>query len=73
MVYAVAYCPVARQKELKELGVDGIQLDFRSDHIIVKDSKGLTEETREELFGLLKTKGDWIGYSIHIGTPQVSF
>jgi ribonuclease H2 subunit A len=35
MVYGIAYCPVARNQDLKDLGVD--------------DSKKLTEEQREGL------------------------
>ena len=40
MVYGISFCPISKNTDLKELGVD--------------DSKVLTEEKREELFGKLE-------------------
>lgn len=58
MVYGIAYCPVERSTDLKELGVD--------------DSKVLKESEREELFGKLlgKSVSDYVGWAIHILSPR---
>ena len=56
MVYGIAFCPISKNKDLKELGVD--------------DSKALTEEKREELLQKLFDNKDYIGYAIHVLSPQ---
>jgi len=52
MVYGIAYCPVEKNKDLKELGVD--------------DSKKLTEEQREELLQKVLDNKDYLGWAVHI-------
>ena len=56
MVYAIAYCPLKRNKDLKDLGVD--------------DSKALTEAQREGLLQKLHDNNDYIGWAINILSPR---
>ena len=56
MVYGISFCPVSRNKELKDLGVD--------------DSKALTEEKREELLDKVLANDDYIGWAIYVLSPQ---
>jgi ribonuclease H2 subunit A len=52
MVYGIAFCPVDKNTDLKELGVD--------------DSKVLTEAQREQLLKKLFDNSDYIGWAIHV-------
>ena len=56
MVYGISFCPLSKNQDLKELGVD--------------DSKALTEEKREELLEKLHKNNDYIGYAIHVLSPR---
>eukprot|EP00158_Paraphelidium_tribonemae_P002415 Partr_v1_DN25345_c0_g1_i6_m21664 putative Endonuclease that specifically degrades the RNA of RNA- DNA hybrids (By similarity) len=56
MVYGIAFCPVGRQMELRERGMD--------------DSKKLTHETRQMLFDKGSEFNDWFGWSVHALSPQ---
>ena len=56
MVYGISFCPISKNSDLKELGVD--------------DSKVLTEEKREELFGKLEKNSDYIGWAITVLSPR---
>ena len=56
MVYGISFCPISKNTDLKELGVD--------------DSKVLTEEKREELFGKLEKNSDYIGWAITVLSPR---
>jgi ribonuclease H2 subunit A len=56
MVYACAYCPVDKTDDLKAIGVD--------------DSKALTEEQREKMFGGIVSNSDFVGWAVHILAPQ---
>ena len=56
MVYGISFCPISKNNDLKELGVD--------------DSKVLTEEKREELFGKLEKNSDYIGWAITVLSPR---
>jgi len=56
MVYGVCYLPLAKSEDLKNLGVD--------------DSKVLTEEQREKLFGLIHKNSDYLGWSIEVLSPM---
>jgi ribonuclease H2 subunit A len=56
MVYGIAYCPVDRNDDLKNLGVD--------------DSKTLTEEQREGLLAKLEQNQDYIGFAVHVLSPK---
>ena len=58
MVYGIAYCPVDKNADLKELGVD--------------DSKALKESEREELLEKLleKSVSEYVGWAIHILSPR---
>ena len=56
MVYGIAFCPVKRNKDLKDLGVD--------------DSKALTEAQRESLLQKLHDNDDYIGWAINILSPR---
>ncbi|KAJ3020805.1 Ribonuclease H2 subunit A [Thoreauomyces humboldtii] len=58
MVYAVAYVPVDRKKDLAEVGFDG------------KYSKVLKEEQRDELFQTMQKHSEWIGWAIRSCSPQ---
>ena len=51
MVYGIAFCPISKNQELKDLGVD--------------DSKALTEEKREELLQKVLDHNDYIGQVSH--------
>ena len=55
MVYGISFCPVSRNKDLKDLGVD--------------DSKALTEEQREKLLGKVLDNNDYIGWAVDILSP----
>lgn len=56
MVYGISYCPLSRNGDLKDLGVD--------------DSKALTEEKREELLKKLNENCSYIGWAIHVLSPK---
>jgi len=56
MVYGIAYCPVSKNADLKELGVD--------------DSKALTEEQRDKLLDKVLTNDDYLGWAVHILSPS---
>ena len=56
MVYGISFCPVAKNQDLKELGVD--------------DSKALTEEQRESLLQKVLDNNDYIGWAIHVLSPR---
>ena len=56
MVYGISFCPVKKNGDLKNLGVD--------------DSKALTEEKREELLKKLEDNADYIGYAISVLSPR---
>jgi len=55
MVYGIAYCPVEKNADLKNLGVD--------------DSKALKEGQRDELLQKLFDNSDYIGWAIHVLAP----
>ena len=55
MVYGIAFCPVAKNGDLKALGVD--------------DSKQLTEEQRENLLQKVLDNNDYIGWAVDILSP----
>uniref|UniRef100_A0A8C0GTG1 Ribonuclease n=2 Tax=Chelonoidis abingdonii TaxID=106734 RepID=A0A8C0GTG1_CHEAB len=57
MVYAVCYCSLARQKELGALKM--------------ADSKTLTEAEREQLFRTLDRSRDFVGWALHILSPNL--
>lgn len=58
MVYGMAYCPLAKTKELTDLGFD--------------DSKKLTEADRDSLFHkTIKSEcSKWIGWSVRLLSPS---
>ncbi|XP_066473447.1 ribonuclease H2 subunit A [Tiliqua scincoides] len=56
MVYGICYCPVAQQGDLEALKV--------------ADSKTLTEPQREQLFEQLDAANDFIGWALHILSPN---
>jgi len=56
MVYGISFCPVSKNKDLKALGVD--------------DSKALTEEQREKLLDKVLDNNDYIGWAIHLLSPN---
>jgi len=56
MVYGISFCPISKNDDLKELGVD--------------DSKVLTEEKREQLLSKLEKNSDYIGWAIHVLSPR---
>jgi len=55
MVYGIAFCPVSKNTDLKNLGVD--------------DSKALTEEQREKLLDKVVDNNEYIGWAIHLLSP----
>ncbi|XP_074791325.1 ribonuclease H2 subunit A isoform X2 [Natator depressus] len=57
MVYGVCYCPLAKQEELGALKM--------------ADSKTLTEAEREKLFGTLDGARDFVGWALHILSPNL--
>ncbi|KAG8546587.1 hypothetical protein GDO81_018565 [Engystomops pustulosus] len=57
MVYGICYCPVSRKKDLEDLKV--------------ADSKTLSESERERLFEKLDRAPDFIGWAVHILSPNV--
>ena len=56
MVYGICFCPVSKNGDLKELGVD--------------DSKQLTEEQREKLLQKVLDNNDYLGWAIDILSPH---
>lgn len=56
MVYGISFCPVKKNKDLKELGVD--------------DSKALTEAQREGLLDKIHENKDYIGWAINVLSPR---
>jgi len=56
MVYGICYCPVSKNTDLKELGVD--------------DSKALTEEQREKLLDKVLDNKDYLGWAVHVLSPR---
>ncbi|XP_032995682.1 ribonuclease H2 subunit A [Lacerta agilis] len=56
MVYGICYCPVDRQGDLESLKV--------------ADSKTLTEAQREQLFEKLGAAKDFVGWVLHILSPN---
>ena len=54
MVYGIAYCPIEKNSDLKNLGVD--------------DSKALKESERENLFNKLleDSVSKYVGWAIHV-------
>ncbi|KAJ6668089.1 hypothetical protein lerEdw1_016412 [Lerista edwardsae] len=56
MVYGICYCPVAQQADLETLKV--------------ADSKTLTEAQREQLFEKLSAANDFVGWALHILSPN---
>ena len=52
MVYGISFCPLNKNEDLKNLGVD--------------DSKALTEEKREELLKKLENNSEYIGWAINV-------
>ncbi len=56
MVYGISFCPISKNADLKELGVD--------------DSKALKEEQREDLLEKLNKNSDYIGWAIHVLSPR---
>eukprot|EP00112_Aurelia_sp_Birch-Aquarium-sp1_P026150 Seg909.14 transcript_id=Seg909.14/GoldUCD/mRNA.D3Y31 product="Ribonuclease H2 subunit A" protein_id=Seg909.14/GoldUCD/D3Y31 len=55
LVYGICYCPLEEDQRLGELGF--------------ADSKTLTEDAREELFGKIDTNKDFIGWMIELISP----
>jgi len=56
MVYGICFCPVSKNGDLKELGVD--------------DSKQLTEDQREKLLQKVLDNNDYLGWAIDILSPH---
>ncbi|XP_061472715.1 ribonuclease H2 subunit A isoform X1 [Rhineura floridana] len=56
MVYGICYCPAAQQGDLETLKV--------------ADSKTLTEAQREQLFEKLDASKDFVGWALHILSPN---
>ena len=58
MVYGIAYCPIDKNHDLKELGVD--------------DSKVLKESERTRLLEKLleESVSEYVGWAIHILSPR---
>merc|ERR1719153_1258258 len=56
MVYGICFCPISKNDDLKELGVD--------------DSKALTEEQREGLLEKVLDNNDYIGWAVDILSPS---
>jgi len=55
MVYGIAFCPVEKNSDLKQLGVD--------------DSKQLTEEQRESMLGKLLENKEYVGWAVDVLSP----
>lgn len=55
-MYGIAYCPLDRSNSLKKLGC--------------ADSKVLTEEKREELFGKLCEGKEYVGWMVEVISPN---
>ena len=58
-MYGICYCPVSKNTDLKELGVD--------------DSKALTEEQREKLLDKVLDNKDYLGWAVHVLSPRYGF
>jgi len=56
MVYGICYCPIKKDQDLKDLGVD--------------DSKTLTEEQREKLLDKVLENNDYLGWAVNILAPS---
>ena len=56
MVYGIAYCPISRTTDLKDLGA--------------ADSKQLKEEDRDDILDKIHANKDYIGYSVSILSPN---
>jgi len=56
MVYGICYCPISKNTDLKELGVD--------------DSKTLTEEQRENLLQKVLKNSDYLGWAVTVLAPR---
>jgi len=56
MVYGIAYCPVSKEGDLKELGV--------------ADSKQLKEEDREHILAKIDSARDYVGYCVTVLSPN---
>eukprot|EP00123_Amoebidium_parasiticum_P012562 comp21444_c0_seq1/m.29611 comp21444_c0_seq1/g.29611 ORF comp21444_c0_seq1/g.29611 comp21444_c0_seq1/m.29611 type:complete len:347 (-) comp21444_c0_seq1:477-1517(-) len=56
MVYATAFCPVFKKTDLKALGF--------------ADSKKLDEAQRDRLYDVIKDNKDYVGYNVHVLSPQ---
>lgn len=57
MVYGVAYCPISKKDELKQIECD--------------DSKKLTEEKRNELLSKLCEVSDYFGWIVELNSPTL--
>lgn len=55
MVYGIAYCPVTKSQDLKDLGVD--------------DSKKLTDQQREGLLQKVLDNDSYLGWAVHLLSP----
>jgi len=56
MVYGICFCPISRNEDLKQLGVD--------------DSKALTEEQRDKLLDKVLDNNSYLGWGINILSPR---
>jgi len=56
MVYRICFCPISKNDDLKELGVD--------------DSKALTEEQRDKLLDKVLDNNSYLGWGITILSPS---
>jgi ribonuclease H2 subunit A len=52
MVYGISFCPLSKNSDLKDLGVD--------------DSKALSEKNRDDLLEKLNANSDYIGWAITV-------
>ncbi|XP_045625392.1 ribonuclease H2 subunit A [Procambarus clarkii] len=55
MVYGICFCPLSKHDDLKAAGV--------------ADSKTLTEEQREKIFGIIHEHNEYIGWSLEVISP----
>jgi len=56
MVYGICYCPIKKNDDLKDLGVD--------------DSKTLTEDQREKLLDKVFENNDYLGWAVNVLSPS---
>ncbi|XP_006631552.2 ribonuclease H2 subunit A [Lepisosteus oculatus] len=56
MVYGICYCPISKKTDLQDLKV--------------ADSKTLSEVERENLFGQLEEANSYVGWALHILSPN---